>query len=201
MFMTNITNGNYGKLVFFGIPLVVVILGCWFFADKTFLGIYFWKFVFVNSIFYSTMSQTFFGILLMPFFARKSCFRSSSFALDVFFLGNFILFCPAVIKPILLTLFALDVFMVSFGCRKLPLCGLAIHRISEAMTYFTLIMYTEFSRFAFAKFGNWFDLLASRASFCYNLRSHIRSFLTGLVKAAVGVRPVCGLSIISDGSF
>jgi len=71
------------------------------------------------------------------------------------------------------------------------------------MTQFTIGLQFVFGsiKSTYTKFVCRFDYLATGTSFGYSLVSHIRSFLTGLVKAAVGVRPVCGLSIISDGSF
>lgn len=45
----------------------------------------------------------------------------------------------------------------------------------------------------YTKFFCRFDCLAVSAIFRYNLVSHVRSFSTSLVKAAVGIRPVCGL--------
>jgi hypothetical protein len=73
------------------------------------------------------------------------------------------------------------------------LISIFIRPSSDAFTRFTDKFVTVFFCIIYSVFIYGFDLLATATSFCYNLFSHIRSFTTSLIKAAVGVRPVCGL--------
>lgn len=45
----------------------------------------------------------------------------------------------------------------------------------------------------FSKIRNGFNLIASYTLFCYDVLSHIRSSVTGLIRATFGRQPVCGL--------
>ena len=101
----------------------------------------------------------------------------------------------------LTTFFGLSVFLsciFSILCVVInrPSCLQVVPLIVYTGAIFTGISVAIFSGVVFIEFRKRFDLLAGTAFSCYNLFSHIRSLLTGLVKAAVGVQPVCGLLII-----
>jgi hypothetical protein len=76
---------------------------------------------------------------------------------------------------------------VCLGCLVVFFTGYQVASLTTAKKTILLCSWV------FVKFRHRFDLLALRTLFCYNRFSHVRSSITGLVKAAVGLQPVCSL--------
>jgi hypothetical protein len=78
-------------------------------------------------------------------------------------------------------------------------CSLLNSSVEDMTTTFAPSLPTTGACRADIKFSYRFQFLAMIAPFGYSLFSHIRSFSTGLVKAAFGLQPACGLFVISSG--
>ena len=156
--MTRNTNSNNIKPMFLGIAFVMMVLLC-LITTGAFENCDTWNFACFNSIVYGTICFHAFWITLILSKIFSLAFSFTLFALHIALASYFAFF------SFVITLINGSVNFFAFFALLI-----AFHAILAMITI------TIFLSAIFMKFRNWFDLFASRTSFCYDCVIH-RLFL------------------------
>lgn len=166
--MTIYTNRNDIKIMFRRITKMMMVMCCLFAATITFKYFGRRNFSFPNSVLYAFSGFNFLWVFVSISFYSFFAFFTSQIFSNCFFA----FFTLLKMFSVCFSLFALEIL---FGFNAILFC-LLVSFYAGDIAFFTFRtiakVYSGFSFVVFVKFREWFDFVATRTSFCYNLARH-----------------------------